>query len=691
MKVRKIPGRAACVVGTSAPYNHGVFLASATRPTAGVKYIIMLWCVLSAAISHAGLADLKSQRLVFEAAEQALKDDKAAEFQRLLKGLADYPLYPYLVYQELRPRLNKARTAEVYGFLWAYADSPLAWRLHDAWLRELAEQRRWQDFLADYQPVDDTEIQCLYRRALIETGNKADAFADLDTLWLTGQVMPKMCDYAFDAWRKDGGMSTDHIWLRLSLAIEAGQMDLARYLSHILPPPDQLWAGWWLELRQRPERVKTPPAFNTQHVWLPAILAYGIKRMSSNDAAGAAATWQKVRAQQPFTESQTASINRTLALALATQKDPQAGIWLSALDIGEENQQVRERRVLLAMNSGDWSATLTWIAQLNAEEQLSPRWRYWHARALEQLGFTEQATAIYTRLVARDYYGFLAADRLGQPYLIAHRPLTFSAQEMAVVEQVPGIQRARELYALGRLVDTRREWNRTIRDFSEGLKLRAAKLAHDWGWRDGAIFTVAQAPRQDDLELLFPLDHRDHVELRARDSSIDPAWAFAILRQESAFVADARSPVGALGLMQLMPGTARMVAKSLKMKMKNIDNLLLPEINIRLGSAYLRTGLERFSDNPVLATAAYNAGVARVRQWIPDSGAISAELWVENIPFKETRDYVRRVMAFTVIYQQRLGGEPVSLSKLMAPVGQGMRDASDDTPGAFSGAASPAP
>ena len=654
--------------------------------------IIILGCMLWLSAAPAALADdgvdvahrvpvtqqhpeqqnLAPQRLDFVAAEHALKQNNPREFQRLLTNLADYPLYPYLLYQELYPRLNIAAPAEVYGFLWAYADSPVAWRLHDAWLRTLAERGRWQDFLADYQPVSDSdEMQCLYRRALINTGNTTEAFADLDIVWLTGQSLPAVCDGVFEVWRKDGGLSDDLVWQRLALAIEAGQTDLAARMSHLLPPADQLWAGWWLELRQRPERVKAPPLFNLQHPWVPRIFAYGIRRLALSDAAGAVDIWQAVRTTQPFTASQVASVNRNLALALASQGDPQASVWLGALGHNEEDQRVRERRVLLAMNSGAWDAVLTWISQLSIEEQASSRWRYWQARALEHLDFSEQAAAIYARLVGRDYYGFLAADRLGQPYTITHRPLLFTAEEMAVVEQVPGIQRAREFYALGRLVDTRREWNDTLPDFDENLKLRAAKLAHDWGWRDGAIFTLAQAPRQDDLELLFPLDHRQHVELYAKDSAIDPAWAFAIMRQESAFVTDARSPVGAMGLMQIMPATARMVAKELKMKLNNIDNLLLPEINVRLGAAYLRTGLDRFAAHPVLATAAYNAGVGRVRQWMPTTdNAMSAELWVENIPFKETRDYVRRVMAFTIIYQYRLGGAPVSLSTLMLPIGE---------------------
>ena len=649
----------------------------------GARIIVILGCALwasgqSSAAPAAPVergAELAQQRLDFVAAEQAWRQNKATEFQRLLEKLADYPLYPYLLYQELHPRLGKAASAEVYGFLWAYADSPVAWRLYNAWLRELVEQSRWQDFIDAYQPVDaggdnSSEMQCLYRRALLRTDNAADAFAELDILWLTGQSLPAVCDGVFEAWRKDGGLNNDLVWQRLGLAIEAGQTDLAQYLSHLLPPADQLWAGWWLELRQHPERIKTPPAFNLQHPWVPSIFVYGIKRLALNDAAGAVTVWQALRTTQPFTTTQITAVNRSLALALAIQDDPQANVWLGALDISEEDQRVRERRVLLAMNGGDWSAVLTWISQLSIEEQASSRWRYWQARALDHLDFPEQAATLYSRLVGRDYYGFLAADRLGQPYALIHRPLLFSAEEMAVVTQVPGIQRAREFYALGRLTDTRREWNYAIQDFDENLKLRAAKLAHDWGWRDGAIFTIAQAPRQDDLELLFPLDHRAHIELRAKDSAIDPAWAFAIMRQESAFVADARSPVGAMGLMQLMPATARMVAKELKMKLKNIDNLLLPEINVRLGAAYLRTGLDRFAANPVLATAAYNAGVGRVRQWVSESKTLSAELWVENIPFKETRDYVRRVMAFTVIYQYRLGGEPVSLSKLMLPIGE---------------------
>lgn len=633
------------------------------------KYMMVLLGALWTTLVCAA-PDIAQQRTEFEAAERALKQGNQPEFQRLLSTLGDYPLYPYLLYQDLQPRLDKASAPEVHAFLRDYPDTPLAPRLRAAWLQLLAGRNRWDELIATYRPTSDVEMQCLYRKALLETGNNTEALRQIEALWLSGRSQPAACDSVFDAWRTAGGMTKDLVWQRLRLALEAGQIDLARALGRFVAPDEQPWADLWVQVHGKPELILNPAHFEGDQPVIASILAHGIKRMARSDAARAAAIWDDISTHHVFTMEERNTVQRVLALALVSQKQPGARARLDALTPVQEDPQVREKRILLALNDGDWDAAQRWIELLNEEERTLPRWRYWRARALEQLGFSREAAPLYAELASgRDYYGFLAADRMSAPYALTHRPLSFPATELAALEQTPGVMRSREFHVLGRTADSRREWNYVTRDMNEAQLLRAAKLAHDWGWHDRAIFTVARAPRQDDLDLLFPLEHRERVESQARDRDIDPAWVYGILRQESAFVPDARSPVGALGLMQIMPATGGMIAKSLKTRLSNPNDLLLPDTSIRFGAAYLRSRLDTFDNNAVLATAAYNAGAGRVKQWLPQDRVSAADLWVENIPFKETRDYVRRVLTYTVIYQQRLGSSPTLLSRIMLPVG----------------------
>ncbi|NNF97277.1 MAG: transglycosylase SLT domain-containing protein, partial [Halobacteria archaeon] len=256
----------------------------------------------------------------------------------------------------------------------------------------------------------------------------------------------------------------------------------------------------------------------------------------------------------------------------------------------------------------------------------------------------------------------------GHRYQFAHTPLVYQDSELADVEALPAIQRAREFYAIKRTVDARREWNYAIQRMPQPQLLKAAKLADAWGWHDRAITTLAEAKYWDDLELRFPLAHQQQVLNQAARQQINPAWAFAIIRQESAFTADARSHAGALGLMQLLPRTARDMARSLRVRKPRKSDILKIDTNIQLGVGYLKKVQDRYQGHPVLATAAYNAGPSNVKRWLPDNGAVAADIWIETVPFKETRDYLKRVLTYTVIYEQRLGQQPKSLLERMTPI-----------------------
>jgi len=297
------------------------------------------------------------------------------------------------------------------------------------------------------------------------------------------------------------------------------------------------------------------------------------------------------------------------------------------------------------------------------------QWQYWRARALEQLGRDDEALGAYRRAAReRNFHGFLAADRLGQPYRIGHEPLSVPATLEERVADIPAIQRMRELVLLERFIEARREWSHMINDLSTEEQEAAARLFADWGWHDRAIFTVARARNWGDIDLRFPLAFTDLILDGARSQDIDPAWAMAIARQESAFLHDVRSSAGALGIMQIMPATGRSVAGAAGVQIRNDNDILNPANNTRLGTYYLRRNLDGFGGHSMLSTAAYNAGAHRVRSWLPEAGRIDPDIWAELIPFHETRDYVQRVFAYRIIYAVRLGLTPPSLSTLLFPV-----------------------
>lgn len=634
----------------------------------------ILLAVVAAMLATPSVAALERrtmlQRQMFQDAEHALKNGNLTAYRRLEQQLQDYPLYPYLKYEEIKRNLGANNYKDVQRFLQENPGTPLATRLHYLWLKSLAHKRQWRTLIDNFYYTTDVGLQCDYARALIEENEPQRAFAVLEGLWMTGDPLPSRCDYPIDKWHAAGGLTQELVWERLRLAMQTRHTNLALSLSKYVDTDDRYWVRMWAKVRRDPEFVlQVYDRFKDQDSQqLRWVIGDGLRRMSRTDAPAAAQHWNDWREQFKFSPSEKDRIERRLTLALV-QADPAASKnWLQELALDADDHRVNELYTLNAFQDQDWETALEWMEQLQPEEKESDRWRYWRGRSLEALGRLEEARSAYLlNADSRSYYGFLSADRAGMNYQFDHRPVIFSAKDLSQVEQVPAIERARELYALNRVVDARREWNFALQQFDKSQMLVAAQLAHEWNWYDRAIVTLAQADYWDDLEKRFPLAHRELVLTQARQQNIDPAWAFAIIRQESAFTNDARSHAGALGLMQLLPRTAKQVAHSLRLSFRRTD-LLDAETNVRLGINYLKKVENIFKGNKVLATAAYNAGDSRVRQWLPKDGTLPADVWVEIVPFNETRDYLQRVMTYTVIYEQRLGQQPVPLLERMVPI-----------------------
>ena len=599
------------------------------------------WFTLPA---EAETGDSSALRQQFLEAERVLRSGQRSKYERLLAELEEYPLYPYLIYQDLRARLANAPASEIRSFLDEWDDVPLASRLRSVWLEKLASDERWHDYLEHYIEGNSVARRCDYLNALIRTGRAEEVFPQVDDLWLQARSQPDECDPVFSAWRAAGHLEETLAWARVRLAIDAGETGLARYLRRFVVSSQRADVDRWIATRKDPARVAELERYPAKNPLAQQALVAGFQYLARRDAEKAAEIWTRVSPSRTWEDKDRNAIERQIGLSLAYRHKPQAMDWLARVP-HEGDQSVQEWGALSALRHGEWDQALRWLAAMNEEDQSLSRWRYWTARCHELLGDSSEATPIFERLAGeRNYYGFLAADRIDRPYELNHQSLSFSHEDLKSVAELPGIVRAKELLALKRWPDARREWFHVTKELSDLEAAKAAQLAHDWGWHARAIITLAGTEHLDDLGLRFPTPHQVDVTDRAGDYALDRAWVFAVARQESAFMPDARSPKGALGLMQIMPATGKNIAAKLKQPGFKTRDLLDSAINLRFGSWYLRDLLNRMRGHRVLAIASYNAGPHRARRWLPASGELDGDIWVETVPFRETRRYLRRYL-----------------------------------------------
>jgi len=609
---------------------------------------------------------LAEQRKLYSKAEQAFKAGQYSRFKKLKNQLKDYPLYSYLEYKDLKRNIGHLDKQQIFSFLEQNDNSIIASRLRRKLIDYYSRHKRWSDLISVYTPQQSTTRQCKYLRALINTGQEQQALAQVEKLWLTSKSQPKSCDPIFKAWELAGFRTHELTWERIQLAMSKNKTRLARYLAKTLDKSDRLWVESWIKVHRNPQLLSKLSLLKKTHPMASSIRVHAIKRMSRKKPEQAIKLWQKMNTLYSFSEEEANKAYKAIGLSMARSHHPDANIWLSQLNNTHSTKYIREWKIRSAIRQSNWSRTLSAIEQLPLQEQSSLRWQFWWAYANEQMGNTIDAEGIYHYLAGRrSYYGFLAADRLKLPYAFEDRPVELKEKELASIKQYPEAQRANEFYKLNKILDARREWFKLTSSISERQKLAASKLAQEWNWHDRAIYTMGRTDYRDDIVLRFPLPMKAKVESWSEKQSIEPAWTYAIIRRESAFMSDARSSVGALGLMQIMPRTARHVARSMRTKYRGRNSLLKTDTNLKLGTGYLGQMLKRLDSQHVLATAAYNAGPHRVKSWLPETQPMEAIRWIETIPFSETREYVSNVLAYTIIYQHRLNETYTRLSQRM--------------------------
>lgn len=607
------------------------------------------------------------QRQIFVSARKALSQGNLSAFTELQSSLTSYPIADYLEFERIRNLIKTSSLKQGLELIKVFKsnsqDLSLVGRLGRTLLSSLARQKYWESYYTLAEENRYSSNECDYLRARVEVRGGASGFDSLArALWEKPRKHPENCLIAFGIIEEKSKPRIASIWTRIIGLMERGRVaeveGMFVYLSTNDKRPLKLWSKYY----SSPDKILSQKgAFSQDNEINRRIVLNLVKRWSKRDSLAAYQYWQTVRERYSISRQQRYEVDKLIARMAAFDRVPEAHQWLMDLPASVIDKKFRFWRIRAALYNLDWTAVVEGIEVLPPKERASSQWRYWLARAQEQLGDGASALLLYQSLAKElSYHGFLAADRLNKPYNI-HNTVEVSDKLKRDVATTPNLIRAREFEYAGIAWEGRREWMNEIADFSEEQRYAAASVALDWGWADRSLYTVAKTGNKEAIDLRFPTLYKADVLAAAAQENIDSAWIYGVMRRESGFVADIKSGAGAVGLMQLMPATAKDVAR--RMGRARSGNLTNSSNNISLGSSYLRYVSTIFSENRVLATAAYNAGPSRVKRWLPKHGSIPVDIWVDTIPYAETRRYVRAVTAYTAIFEKQLNGRATPIEK----------------------------
>ena len=623
-----------------------------------ILHLLILFALLYG-YSWPAQAAYDTERQLFQQAREALKHNQLTKFNHFYAQLEDYPLRPYLdiwrYWNVLDDPRNDARVARI---LEAYADIPEARDLRIRWIKALAARQQWlavSDQLANVSGTfPDMRITLL---ALWHNGKKKAAVKGYTHYWRKVNKADGHLKLIEQRWRKNGHPTADDLWARVKRQVKRGQWKKALKTAAALKASDRKWLRYWRDVQRDPAKwLPQPPKTKLSQVYMAAIFDDGLRRLARQDVLLSYQIFQR-HLKPRLTTVHQGRLMRKIGLRAAFQHRLEAIDWLTSLPAVYQTDTTRTWPARLLLLNHRWTAALAKIDALpkRIRRKEASRWDYWRARCLLATGQKQVASKIFRRLAAeRGYYSFLAVDQLNSAYHIVMKKKPADANAIRQLLAVPAIQRAREWIALQQQHKACREWTLAMRGRSRTQWHAAMILARRWQWPSQALRAASRARAHDRLDIRFPMAFADTVIRQAAKNGLSPSLVWSVIRQESLFDPEITSPAGARGLMQLMPATARVVAKNFPQFGRHPD-LTVPETNITLGTAYLAARLKQFDGHVPLALASYNAGPHRVRQWLKATPFHEPELWIEAIPFNETRHYVQRILAYKVIYDWRSG------------------------------------
>ncbi len=646
-----------------------------TRNTAGQLLVAVLLLVGGAASFAATVSD--AQRDLFKQVYADVELGNWAVVEALgsddRQALEDYVLYPDLRAAWLRARLRNADHVEIESFLDRHGILKPARELRYRYALHLAGIGQLDEYLAIYeqyyQGLDEAKLDCLALRAELEAGRDARVVHRAIDLWTVGESQVEECDPVFEFLEDGNHLDIVDYMKRFELAVDSREFTMARWLGKSIDQRHIDIASQWLNAQRNPESFARNYKKWVNDEATRAQLIYAIERVTYDDPAVALEIWAEMSKGQRFAAEQELRTARHIALWTARDNLPGAYELLVALPMAAQNDEVLRWRARISLRGNDWQNLLADIEAMPPGEKNIEEWRYWYGIALRHVNRIDEGDAVLADLATeRSYYGFLAADELGEPYALQNDAFMADEARIAELAARDELVRARELFLVGLDGRGRSEWDAVVRYFDTSDKMQAAILAHRWGWHSRAIAAAASVGDYDDLSLRYPLPWADTFRDHSAMASISATWAYGVARSESLFMRDVRSRAGAIGLMQLMPATGRSVAREISLPYSGLATLTDPDKNIRLGTTYLGQMAERYGGNRILATAAYNAGPHRVDRWLPQVGHVDPRIWIENIPFNETRGYVKRVLAAEAIFHWRMTGTVRRLSDDMLVV-----------------------
>lgn len=593
------------------------------------------------------------------ATEEGAANDKADS-----EALRTYPLYPYLQAARIKRALDSATnelgTADQRAetFIAYYQREPVGRDLRSSWLTSLATRQQWQPFLKQYR--DDwasDSLRCQSFTARIALGQTQDLTLDIARQWLTPSSLPD-CERAFEWMRSQNALTPELIEQRVRRALDDNNPSFAKQIVVSLPADRAAPLLLWAALLENPQKqIDALIASSALQVEPKAQLA-GWTRLARTDRDGAMRRYESFVRARGLTEETASPYALSLALALAWDRRPEALDYFKKVLAEDFDESAREWHARAAMWAGNWTLLGNIIAAMPEQQRSTARWRYWTARATEKNGDPKLARQLYESVLLDDnFYSIMSAARLDQPLEPHPQKLALDQAQVKRMEALPPMVRARELLLSDMRREATREWLFGFEQLMQPARAQAIHLAARWGWYDQAIATASQQRVFNDYELLYPQPYDAEVLSAAKLTGLTPQLIYSVMRQESLYQRDAFSSAGARGLLQMLPATARRVAQKWKRPRPSPDDLFNPVINVPLGAANLRSLMDRFGGQTLVALAGYNAGPNAAARWMPEE-SIDPDIWVENIPYNETRSYVQRILWHNVVFSWLKTGAP---------------------------------
>lgn len=553
----------------------------------------------------------------------------------------------FLNYLSWNQALPETPTPDFTDFIREHA--PLSNKLREKWLYKLAQNADWPSYVAYYQDTQDIQLQCFQQIATFHL-NQIN-WDDARAIWLTGENLPKACDPFVRILFEHHQISDDLLLKRIAMALEQQNISLAKYLVAYIQPTNT-HEQHILESIQKspPQIVSLSPSRLHSYYYL-----YGLKRLVVVNPKRAIKIWHDHQTTTMLSYQQKQSFLRWLARYQAIRNQKDAYQWFSQIELLEHDEALLDWQIRFAIKNHQWSHLKKLIALSSHQDSLA--WQYWLARAEVALGHPQQGIDIYRQIAnKRHFYGFLASVQI-------KKPLSFEEESTAALtvldEYQPVLNRLKTLYQTNHYVEASRMANDFSSELPKATKSAfAAWLQQTLNWTEKAVYLSNDDLLEHQLTLRFPVIYQKEIHKQAIETKLPEALIYAVIRQESAFKENVISSAGAYGLMQILPKTAKQIARKQHIPYQTPADLFNPSLNIRIGSTYLAALAKQFHGNPLLMVAAYNAGPGQAKRWLKNQPIEEIDVWVETIPWAETRNYLKGIIAFYAVYQYRLQQKP---------------------------------